>query len=196
MPISTCAREGDVSVAAEQRARWPESNPHRADRCHHDHANVADGPRVSRLHGKSRVPANIEHRHLAADLTMRKAGAVALKFRVAEYFAGIGLARLGLEQAGMEVVWSNDISDKKARMFASHFGDAEPSHSFELTDLRNVSAASLPTDVSVAWASFPCKDLSIAGGRAGLHKGSKFCFLAIRQAPRRPGHESATSRRA
>lgn len=31
---------------------------------------------------------------------------------VAEFFAGIGLMRLGLEQAGWRVVWANDI-DKR-----------------------------------------------------------------------------------
>ena len=39
---------------------------------------------------------------------------VAERVRVAEFFAGIGLMRAGLEAAGIEVVWANDISDQKA----------------------------------------------------------------------------------
>jgi len=32
----------------------------------------------------------------------------------AEFFAGIGLARMGLEAAGIEVLWSNDIDPDKS----------------------------------------------------------------------------------
>jgi DNA (cytosine-5)-methyltransferase 1 len=42
----------------------------------------------------------------------------------AEYFAGIGLVRLGLEQAGWNVVFSNDWSHSKFEMYAAHFQDA------------------------------------------------------------------------
>ena len=42
---------------------------------------------------------------------------------VAEFFAGIGLMRIGLERAGWRVAFSNDIDEDKRRMYADHFGD-------------------------------------------------------------------------
>jgi DNA (cytosine-5)-methyltransferase 1 len=42
----------------------------------------------------------------------------------AEYFAGIGLVRLGLEQAGWKVVFANDWAQDKFEMYAAHFEDA------------------------------------------------------------------------
>lgn len=43
---------------------------------------------------------------------------------VAEFFAGIGLMRLGLERAGWRVVWANDIDADKHAMYCGHFSDA------------------------------------------------------------------------
>lgn len=87
-----------------------------------------------------------------------------------EFFAGIGLARLGLEAAGFEVVWSNDYEPDKQALYESHFQDRErgTEHTFHLGDIGQVKASSLPRDTSLAWASSPCTDLSLAGGRAGL----------------------------
>jgi len=47
-----------------------------------------------------------------------------LPLTVAEYFAGIGLMRLGLEPLGWRVVWANDISAKKYEMYRDFFPDA------------------------------------------------------------------------
>ena len=38
-------------------------------------------------------------------------------YRAAEFFAGIGLVRLGLEQSGWQVVFANDIDPDKAEMY-------------------------------------------------------------------------------
>ncbi|HZU75442.1 MAG TPA: DNA cytosine methyltransferase, partial [Dehalococcoidia bacterium] len=46
-----------------------------------------------------------------------------LDLRAAEFFAGIGLARLGLESAGFRVVWANDIDVAKQRMYTANFQD-------------------------------------------------------------------------
>lgn len=99
--------------------------------------------------------------------------------KVAEYFAGIGLARLGLEQAGFSVVWSNDISEKKARLFRARFGENEDGHRYDVRDLNLVNASDIPTEVDVAWASFPCTDLSLAGARGGIHSGSSAAFWSF-----------------
>ncbi len=45
-----------------------------------------------------------------------------------EFFAGIGLARLGLEEAGFHVAWSNDIDHAKCQMYRNQFGNNEQEH--------------------------------------------------------------------
>lgn len=87
--------------------------------------------------------------------------------RVLEFFAGIGLARMGLEDAGFRVAWANDYEPDKKAMYDAQFGDS-PEHAFTLGDIGKVNAADLPRDAALAWASSPCTDLSLAGARAGL----------------------------
>ncbi|MDR3069622.1 MAG: DNA (cytosine-5-)-methyltransferase [Propionibacteriaceae bacterium] len=88
--------------------------------------------------------------------------------RALEFFAGIGLARLGLEEAGFQVVWSNDFEPDKQAMYEGNFGES-PDHEFVLGDIADVNGDDMPSDISLAWASSPCTDLSLAGARAGLH---------------------------
>jgi DNA (cytosine-5)-methyltransferase 1 len=83
----------------------------------------------------------------------------------AEFFAGIGLMRLGLECAGWQVRFANDICKDKYAMYATNFPDA-PKH-FSLGDIHSLNPSEIPT-VTLATASFPCNDLSLAGMRNGL----------------------------
>ena len=83
--------------------------------------------------------------------------------KAAEFFAGIGLVRLALEQEGFEVVFANDIEPGKRDLYAANFG----SEDFVLGDIRDIKGADVP-DIELATASFPCTDLSLAGHRAGL----------------------------
>lgn len=86
----------------------------------------------------------------------------------AEFFAGIGLVRMGLERAGFRVVWANDIEPVKHAVYASNFGDRDGTdETFALKDVWSVSADEVP-DVALATVSFPCTDLSLAGWRDGL----------------------------
>lgn len=85
------------------------------------------------------------------------------KLNAAEFFAGIGLVRAGLEQAGVDVVWANDIEPVKHAVYASNFDDAH----YVLGDIREVEGETVPR-VDIATASFPCVDLSLAGYRRGL----------------------------
>ena len=85
--------------------------------------------------------------------------------KAAEFFAGIGLVRLGLEAAGVEVAFANDIEPSKHEMYARQFSD-QAGH-FRLGDIGDVTGADMP-DLDLAWASFPCTDLSLAGNRRGL----------------------------
>jgi len=84
-----------------------------------------------------------------------------------EFFAGIGLMRIGLERAGWRIAFANDIDEDKQRMYRDHFGDSEE---FVLGDVHKLDASQIP-DISLATASFSCNDLSLAGARRGLAGG-------------------------
>jgi DNA (cytosine-5)-methyltransferase 1 len=83
----------------------------------------------------------------------------------AEFFAGIGLMRLGLEHEGWSVAFANDISADKYEMYATHFKDKR--HLYLVKDVHELEPDEVPT-VTLATASFPCNDLSLAGMRRGL----------------------------
>ncbi|MFA6543132.1 MAG: DNA (cytosine-5-)-methyltransferase [Limisphaerales bacterium] len=107
--------------------------------------------------------------------------------KFAEFFAGIGLMRMGLERGGWSVRFANDIDEDKHRMYRDHFGDA---HEFVLGDVHQLEATQIP-DITLATASFPCNDLSLAGGRLGLagEQSSAFWgFVAVltKMGSRRP----------
>lgn len=86
-----------------------------------------------------------------------------------EFFAGMGLVRLALERAGVRVAYANDIDALKERLYNAVFAQDEPSH-FDRRDIAQVRAEDLP-HADLWTASFPCTDLSLAGGRAGIHAG-------------------------
>lgn len=80
-----------------------------------------------------------------------------------EFFAGGGLARLGLEPE-FSCVFANDIDPAKASAYRNAFGDKN----LVIGDVWRLSSADLPGEAALAWASFPCQDLSLAGARRGL----------------------------
>lgn len=54
---------------------------------------------------------NMEHQHFP--------------LTVAEYFAGLGLVKMGLQPYGWQVSFANDISKKKFEMYKAFFPNAE-----------------------------------------------------------------------
>jgi len=80
-----------------------------------------------------------------------------------EFFAGGGMARTGLGP-GWTCRFANDFDPKKGAAYRENFGGAE----LKVGDVRAVTPADLPGVADLAWASFPCQDLSLAGVGAGL----------------------------
>lgn len=98
---------------------------------------------------------------------------------VAEFFAGIGLMRMGLEQDGWMVKWANDIDEDKKKMYQGHYMD-DQAH-FHLGDIHDLKDGDVPA-VALATASFPCNDLSLAGARRGLagqHSSAFWGFIDV-----------------
>ena len=50
---------------------------------------------------------------------------VSPKRTFAEFFAGVGLMRIGLERQGWKIAFANDICPDKYEMYAAHFEDAD-----------------------------------------------------------------------
>ena len=93
-----------------------------------------------------------------------------------EFFAGIGLMRLGLEGEGWRVLYANDIDPLKQEMYAAHFSDS--ARHFHLADIHRVDASEIPY-ATLATASFPCTDLSLAGGKKGLNGKQSSAFFGF-----------------
>ncbi|MEO6924956.1 MAG: DNA cytosine methyltransferase, partial [Bryocella sp.] len=81
-----------------------------------------------------------------------------------EFFAGGGMARAGLGE-DWECLFANDFDHKKAETYRDNWGGEE----LKVGDVGALKVTDLPGIADLAWASFPCQDLSLAGGGAGLN---------------------------
>lgn len=112
----------------------------------------------------------------------------------AEFFAGGGMARAGLQ--GWRCLLANDFCPTKASSYRDNWGGQD----LVVGDVRGIAgdlaarvgAARAPLDL--AWASFPCQDLSLAGDGAGLdgeRSGALYGFFdtvaQLGDISRRPG---------
>lgn len=108
---------------------------------------------------------------------------------VYEFFAGGGLARLGLEP-DFACVFANDIDPAKARAYRAAFSDAPlDTTPMREGDIWKLSTADLPGQAALAWASFPCQDLSLAGARRGLAAPRSGAFWGFHRLIEKLGHE-------
>ncbi|MFN7883463.1 MAG: DNA cytosine methyltransferase, partial [bacterium] len=85
-----------------------------------------------------------------------------------EFFAGAGMARAGLG-TGWNCLFANDFDAKKGLTYQANWGaDGE----LTVGDVAQLKVSDLPGQADLVWGSFPCQDLSLAGGGAGL-KGKR-----------------------
>lgn len=92
-----------------------------------------------------------------------KFDAMAVPFTFFEFFAGGGMARLGLGSS-WRCTFANEWCEKKAASYRGYFDDAE----LKVEDVANLTIEDLPGVPTLVWASFPCQDLSLAGNGSGL----------------------------
>jgi DNA (cytosine-5)-methyltransferase 1 len=85
------------------------------------------------------------------------------KFAFYEFFAGGGMARAGLGDE-WQCVFANDFDAMKVAAYRSNWGEDD----IHFGDINDVSVNELPGQAQLAWASFPCQDLSLAGNAAGI----------------------------
>jgi len=84
-------------------------------------------------------------------------------FDFLEFFAGGGMVPAGLGR-NWRCRFANDFDPKKSAAYRRNWRDAV----LKTGDVRALTTDDLPGAVDLAWASFPCQDLSLAGGGAGL----------------------------
>jgi DNA (cytosine-5)-methyltransferase 1 len=96
-------------------------------------------------------------------------------FSFYEFFAGGGMARLGLGEA-WSCAFANDFDPMKAWAYRANFPHAGHFHE---GDVWALTAADLPGRADLAWASSPCQDFSLAGARAGLAGGRSSAFFGF-----------------
>lgn len=103
-----------------------------------------------------------------------------------EFFAGGGMARLGLGPE-WRCLFANDLDATKAACYRQHFQGAPE---YRVDDIADIRVADLPGRADLAWASFPCQDLSLAGAGAGLdgrRSGTFWTFWRLVQGLGREG---------
>lgn len=92
-----------------------------------------------------------------------------------DFFCGGGMAGAGLGP-DWSCLFANDIDPKKAAAFALNDPDGLAPR---VEDVALLSSADLPGRADLAWASFPCQDLSLAGRGAGLDGARSGAFWAF-----------------
>lgn len=77
------------------------------------------------------------------------------------------MARAGLGN-GWNCLFANDFDHKKSSVYNDNWGMGK----LKTADVGSLIAKNLPGQADLVWGSFPCQDLSLAGGGAGL-KGDR-----------------------
>lgn len=103
-----------------------------------------------------------------------------------EFFSGGGMARIGLGPS-WPCLFANDFDEGKATAYNAFFGVSAELH---VEDVAKLRTADLPGRAELAWASFPCQDLSLAGNYTGLkgeRSGTFWSFLGLMRGLRAEG---------
>ena len=98
-----------------------------------------------------------------------------------EFFAGAGMAREGLGKR-WDCLFANEFDVKKAAIYKKNWPTPDV---LDMGDVGKLEGFDLPGHADLAWASFPCQDLSLAGTGAGLNgdrSGTFWPFWLLMQA--------------
>jgi DNA (cytosine-5)-methyltransferase 1 len=80
-----------------------------------------------------------------------------------EFFCGGGMVSAGLGP-NWKCLFANDFDSKKSASYKKNWAD----NTLVTKDVAGIEPHELPGTARLAWASFPCQDLSLAGMGAGL----------------------------
>lgn len=95
------------------------------------------------------------------------------RFRIIDFFCGMGNFRAGFEKAGAICVYSVEWDEHKREIYKVIYG-----HEPDANDIRAIHAADIPE--AECWCfGFPCVNASIAGDRAGLAGDGTGLFFEV-----------------
>jgi DNA (cytosine-5)-methyltransferase 1 len=111
-----------------------------------------------------------------------------------EFFAGGGMARAGLGDK-WKCLLANDVAPSKINAYKAKWGD----NHLDTRDVAELQTCDLPSVADLAWASFPCQDLSVAGnglgigaaGKGGTRSGALWPFLKLMECLRAESRQPA-----
>ena len=86
------------------------------------------------------------------------------------------MARIGLGE-NWRCLLANDFDPVKTATYRANFADAQDH--LRQGDVFALGEGDLPGEADLAWASSPCQDFSLAGGRAGLEGGRSSAFFGF-----------------
>jgi len=84
-------------------------------------------------------------------------------FTFADFYAGVGGFRLGLEKLGWHCVFTNEVDADCIKTYNVNFGEH-----IKPLPIENLTASQIP-DFDVFCGGFPCQPFSIAGKRNGFN---------------------------
>ena len=97
--------------------------------------------------------------------------------RIADLYAGIGVIRLGFEQAfgkkNVDCVFTSEIDKHAVTTYSANFGEENI-----YGDIREISADEIP-DHDILLAGFPCQSFSVAGLKKGFNDERGQAFFEI-----------------
>lgn len=102
-----------------------------------------------------------------------------------EFFSGGGMVRAAMRDE-WNCLFANDISEKKAAAYTANWGGDH----LKIKDITSIKPIDLPGRADLAWASFPCQDLSLAGNGVGLNgerSGTFWAFWKLMMALKKEG---------
>jgi DNA (cytosine-5)-methyltransferase 1 len=86
-------------------------------------------------------------------------------YKYYDFFSGAGMVRIGLGPE-WQCIFANDIDPKKTSIYRLNFN---PGSEYVEGDLGDIAHEEVPDGGDLAWSSFPCQDLSLAGKGKGLN---------------------------
>ena len=89
----------------------------------------------------------------------------------ADFFAGIGLVSYALKLKDWNMQYALDYNQRKELIYLKNFGGDH----YHCKNIEEVSGSDIP-QVTLAHASFPCTNTSVAGSRDGILKGESSAF--------------------
>lgn len=93
--------------------------------------------------------------------------------KFADFCAGIGGFRLGLERTGMQCVFSCEVDQHCAETYSANFG-----RGFDARDVMDLDPKRVP-QIDMLCAGFPCQPFSVAGNRMGWNDRRSNIFFKL-----------------